>query len=251
MSNKKYIPIVLATVLSIPMLNMINSKAEEIQLGEAYISSSSISSEKVSISTDGQYEITLDVPEGASITDDSISLRVATPFSNPLEYPLGVKDSLELSIEELWIDNVEIDKSLIKQPLYSTATDTFEIWGEKYKDYISTIQCLLYTVNSDDQISEINDSIRVVFTLSNLTDPDSFIASTVTTSTTEAVVETTTVITTSVTTSAEQNIIDPQNEKNSSPKTGDKGVTAIILASVIAGCSVYIFRKRETYEKNN
>lgn len=115
------------------------------------------------IYTDGRYDFTWSTAIYENFDDaDTICLRIENIDPNPL----GVYETIALTVEEVWIDDVKVEH-LTGEPQYASKTDS----GYELTD-ITTIQFPLRTAVFDDLNQEITERVRIVFTLEGLTVPD-------------------------------------------------------------------------------
>ncbi len=267
MTIKKITSVIAACLATIPTLSIVTASADAVKIGEAYIETSLGSSEKLLISSDGKYELTYKIPGNEKLTNSNINFSIHMNSA----YPLGKKADFELNIEELWIDGTQIDSSLIGKSNYGGATDMYYAWGENYENYVAVAYNQLLKVSDDSEIKEVNDSIKVVFTVSNMTDTDTFVLNPISESTKDMTTTEETSTTSQVTTALEETTTDIQQttiskdtttnqttsanivsavKNNDSPKTGDKGIVNIAVATILAGAAMFPLRKRGSNEEN-
>ena len=161
----------LSTVFTMAAAQSFIVNAEEsnstTKVGTAYLEAGSdIKLAGEAIYADGQYDMTWEVSD-ASVINDADAVRLVIYNEDP--YPLGVKDELSLSVDEVWVDGVKLDETLHGEPVYAVAMDYIYSSNE-----ITQIQYLLRGASFNDLDVEINEDIKVVFTLSNVTNPEEY-----------------------------------------------------------------------------
>ncbi len=206
------------------------------------------------IYADGQFDMTWNVADSGINEAKNITLSIENIHPNPL----GIKDELELKIDEIWVDGEKLDVTLHGKPVYAIMTDNIYTSDEIVR-YIYPLK-QTYINNSDASFNDlgtsIDDEIRIVFTMTGLIDPDTYrdehpgrppmpappsVSATTTTTTTEAAATTTT--TTAKTTAAVKTTA--KQSANNPPKTGDAGIAGILLAGAGAVAMAFVMKKQK------
>lgn len=230
----------------------INSTVSNEKLGTTYLdinpndTQTAVQLEGESIYADGKYDMTWEISDSNGINDaEMINLVI----KNNEPYPLGISGELSLEINEIWIDGVKLDEDLNGKPVYSQMMDYIYDPNE-----ITGILFNLRTSSFNDLNTTINENIRIVFTLSNLTDISTYTTETTTTETTTTEATTTTeTTTTAATTTSETTTIDTTTTSKTtttvpivknSPKTGDNGIGSMLLVILISGITACAFKSR-------
>lgn len=209
-----------------------------------------VSLEGCEIYDDDTYSITWDFSDPTAFNEAS---DVQFYVENAYPYPLGIIGELDLSIDEIWIDDVKLDEELSGKYNFGTQTDSIY-----YQNEATMIKIGLRNSSYNDIDIPVKESIKVVFTLSNLTDTSEFSmdgrptsplppSQTTTTTTTAPALETTTTtseITTTTTASSTTNastVTTTSNTvKNNAPKTGDAGVAGFLGLLTLGGFTAYM-----------
>ena len=207
------------------------------------------------IYADGQYDMTWNVAGSGINEANNITLTIENIHPNPL----GIKEEVELKIDEIWVDGEKLDVTLHGEPAYAIMTDSIYTSDEIVR-YIYPLK-LTYINDSDASFNDlgtsIDDEVRIVFTMTGLIDPDTYrdehpgrppmpappsvsATTTTTTTTTEAAAATTT---TAKTTAAVKTTA--KNSGNNPPKTGDAGIAGIFLAGAGAAAMAFVLRKQK------
>lgn len=209
----------------------------DIKIGTAYLEAGSdINIAADAIYGDGQYEMIWDVSDASAI-NEAAAIRLVIRNEDP--YPLGVKDELTLSVDEVWVDGVKLDEALHGEPAYAVAADYIYSLDE-----IVQIQYLLRGASFNDLDIEINESIKVVFTLSNLTDPEEYPAGSEPTEPTTAT-ETQTVEQTVSESDTKAEPTGKSDQSSSAPQTGDAGIAGVLTILAASGITAYGFKKEK------
>ena len=230
----------------------INSTVSNEKLGTTYLdinpndTQTAVQLEGESIYADGKYDMTWEISDSNGINDAEIINLV---IKNNEPYPLGVSGELSLEINEIWVDGVKLDENLNGKPVYSQMVDYTYAPNE-----ITGILFNLRTSSFNDLNTPINENIRIVFTLSNLTDISTYItATTTTTETTTTTAATTTTTETTTTTATTTTTTETTTTAattttvpivKSSPKTGDNGIGSMLLVILISGITACAFKSR-------
>ncbi|MBE6848936.1 MAG: hypothetical protein E7502_03405 [Ruminococcus sp.] len=166
--KKTLLAVVLSAVMAVSAAQTQFVFAEEsaVQLGAAKLegtfNDSSLQDyylEGEGIYANGQYDMTWDISGAENFDDaDSIELRVNNIDPNPL----GINGNVKIVIDEVWLDGVQVT-TLTGEPGYATKTDHGYEIGE-----ITTICVPLRNAKLNDLDMEFTESVRIVFTLSNL-----------------------------------------------------------------------------------
>ena len=118
--KKGFSALALSTVFTMAAAQSFIVNAEESNLttkvGTAYLEAGSdIKLAGEAIYADGQYDMTWEVSD-ALVINDADAVRLVIYNEDP--YPLGVKDELSLSVDEVWVDGVKLDGTLHGEPLF-------------------------------------------------------------------------------------------------------------------------------------
>ncbi|MBR3760653.1 MAG: LPXTG cell wall anchor domain-containing protein [Ruminococcus sp.] len=206
---------------------------------------------------DGQFDMTWNVADSGINEANNITLSIENIHPNPL----GLKDELELKIDEIWVDGEKLDVTLHGKPAYAIMTDNIYTSDEIVR-YIYPLK-QTYINNSDDSFNDlgtsIDDEVRIVFTMNGLIDPDTYrdehpgrppmpappsVSSTTTTTTTTTTTEAAATTTTTAKTTAAPKTTAKQSANNP-PKTGDAGIAGILLAGAGAVAMAFVMKKQK------
>lgn len=168
MRQKTLLAVVLsaAIVVSTTQIKYISAEESIVQLGSVHLEGTFIDInmqdyylEGEGIYADGQYDMTWDISGVQDFNDaDKIELRIYNIDPNPL----GSYENVKIVIDEVWLDGVQVEM-LTGEPSYATKTDHGYEIGE-----ITTICVPLRNAKLNDLDMEFTESVRIVFTLSNL-----------------------------------------------------------------------------------
>lgn len=170
-NSNRFSALALSTIFSITPTQALTVNAAEnssdIKIGTAYLEAgTNISLAGDAIYGDGQYEITWDIPDIVEFND---AASITLTIRNEDPYPLGEMDNISLSVDEVRVDGVKLDQFLHGQPMYAVAMD--HIYSQ---DEITQIKYTLRGGSFDDLDAEVADNVTVVFTLSGMTDTDTY-----------------------------------------------------------------------------
>lgn len=170
-SHKRFSAIALSTIFAVTSSQALIVNAAEnssdIKIGTAYLEAgTNISLAGDAIYGDGQYEVTWDIPDTEAFND---AASITLTIRNEDPYPLGERDNISLSVDEVRVDGVKLDQFLHGQPMYAVAMD--HIYSQ---DEITQIKYALRGGSFDDLDAEVADNVTVVFTLSGMTNTETY-----------------------------------------------------------------------------
>ena len=172
----------------------------------------------------GQYDMTWEIPDDVNVQEaQTIGLKIAhTDYG-----AFGQYGDVNYSIDELWLDGVKAE-GISGQLNYAIASDY--AFGEKG---VTSMFCTFRGEGYNDITTEVYESIRIVFTLSNVTNitMDSEEATTTVATTTEKEVLTATPTTSTKKTS-------------SSPATGNEIPVGVLSLLVLSGGAAVCLSRR-------
>ena len=193
---------------------------------------------------DGQYDMTWEMPASVSVQGAQF-IRLVIKHNDYGAF--GRLGDVSLSIDELWLDGIKVEDPLNGQSEYSYATD-----GAYGENGVTSMSYPLRNNISNDISADVQQSIRIVFTLSNITDPNAGSVETTINSTEEETITETEIITTTATNNLETttNVATSttvnKQQNPSSPNTADNGfVVMYVILMFVSGVTVCIFRKNE------
>lgn len=246
------------TVISAVFTMSANAESSTvIPVGTAYLEYSGVNETQTldgdAIYTDGQYDMVWNVAD--SEINESTNIKFCVKNQDP--NPLGIRDEVELKIDEIWVDGEKLDITLNGTPSYGIMTDSIYTSNE-----IVHFSFPLRNLSFNDLETDIDNEIRILFTINGLIDPDTYRdehpakppmpsppsmgetdSTTTTTTATTTVLKTTDTVVTAAITTTKKSGINP-------PKTGDSGVLALIVIASFSSVIAYILKRRCKCEKS-
>lgn len=228
MIQKKILSIALSSALAVSTMGVGIVSAEDTEQTTA-IGTASLQIGQENLAGDavygnGQYDMTWEIPDDVNVQEaQTIGLKIAhTDYG-----AFGQYGDVNLSIDEVWLDGVKAE-GVSGQVIYAIASDY--AFGEKG---VTGMFCTFRSEGYNDITTEVHESIRIVFTLSNVTNITMGSEETTTTVATTTEKE---VLTATPTTSTKKT--------SSSPATGNEIPVGVLSLLVLSGGAAVCLSRR-------
>ncbi|WP_298482328.1 hypothetical protein [uncultured Ruminococcus sp.] len=239
MIQKKILSIALSSALAVSIMGVGIVSAEDTEQTTA-IGTASLQIGQENLAGDdiygnGQYDMTWEIPDDVNVQEaQTIRLKIEhTDYG-----AFGQYGDVNYSIDELWLDGVKAE-GISGQLNYAIASDY--AFGEKG---VTGMFCTFRGEGYNDITTEVYENIRIVFTLSNVTNITMDSEKTTTTTLEEG-----TVTETETTTTVEKEVLTatpttPTKKTSSSPATGNEIPVGVLSLFVLSGGTAVCLSRR-------
>ena len=112
------------------------------------------------ISKNGKYDITWNVSDIEGF-HEAVSVKLFFKYIEPFDF--GENGKVELNVDEIWLDGKEYENQMSGKAIYGHGTDGFHNGN--------VLNMVYFIKNSTNKTFKADETVRVVFTLSGLSEP--------------------------------------------------------------------------------